>query len=188
MQSAANSASQTTGQTRCKSSNNMLKNKKVTWGAPGWLNWKNMRPLISGSWVQAPSKDELNKEISQNLKKKKSYLDKRTLILYFADNDTNIAGPINKQWFLATKRVYLPKAAEAVKQTDGPWSCKYFLHELLERHLYQFSPPQMLKLVWMQWKPRCRWKFRDNFVILKANYLLQCHISRSKVWGQIYLP
>lgn len=46
----------------------------------------------------------------------------------------------------------------------------------------------MLKLVWIQWKLRCRWKFRDSFVILKANYLLQCHISTSKVWGQIYLP
>lgn len=48
------------------------------------------------------------------------YLDKGTLILYLADNDTSIAGLIKNQWLLAVKVVYLLEAAEAVNQTDVP--------------------------------------------------------------------
>lgn len=49
---------------------------------------------------------------------KKMSLQQRTLILHFEDNDTNIAGLINKQWLLTAKGVYFLEAAEAVNQAD----------------------------------------------------------------------
>lgn len=48
------------------------------------------------------------------------YLEKGPLILFFADNDTNIAGLIINQCLLAVKVVYLLETAEAVNQTDVP--------------------------------------------------------------------